>query len=139
MPPKRKQPSSRGEEQGESSKKVKVGGNIQKDEEGNEYFELNDKRRVHLSSFKGSNLVGIREFYEKDGKMFPGKKGISLTIDQLNAFVTLLPKLEKVLKEKGETVARPQYDGPADAAQEPTNGHSKPVEKANHEETSDDE
>lgn len=31
-------------------------------------------RRVALSDFKGSKLVSIREFYEKDDEYLPGKK-----------------------------------------------------------------
>lgn len=35
---------------------------------------MTDKRRVQISEFKGMQMVGIREFYEKDGEMLPGKK-----------------------------------------------------------------
>ena len=34
-------------------------------------------RRVEISQFKGVQLVNIREFYEKDGQILPGKKAIS--------------------------------------------------------------
>jgi hypothetical protein len=47
-------------------------------------------------------------------------QGISLTLDQYNAFVTALPLIESVLKKKGDTTVRPSYDGegPAVAADE---------------------
>jgi hypothetical protein len=31
-------------------------------------------RRVQINEFKGKQLVDIREFYEKDDQMLPGKK-----------------------------------------------------------------
>lgn len=33
-------------------------------------------RRVNVNEFKGKPLVNIREYYEKNGEMLPGKKGM---------------------------------------------------------------
>lgn len=38
------------------------------------YWEISGKRRLQLSEFKGNTMVGVREYYEKDGKALPGKK-----------------------------------------------------------------
>ena len=43
---------------------------------------LGRDRRVTVDIFNGSVIIGIREFYEKDGAKLPGKKGISLSKDQ---------------------------------------------------------
>jgi hypothetical protein len=45
---------------------------------------LSSTRRADVSVFKGKQYVGIREYYEKDGKQLPGKKGISLPADQFD-------------------------------------------------------
>lgn len=36
-----------------------------------------------MRSFKGIALIDIREFYSADGDEKPGKKGISLTLEQV--------------------------------------------------------
>ncbi|KAI7090518.1 hypothetical protein KC356_g1481 [Hortaea werneckii] len=117
------------------------------DDDGNEFWEISGKRRVQVSTFKGSTFVGIREFYEKDGKMLPGKKGISLSVDQYNAVVEIMPQVEQVLKNKNVEVARPDYDKGADSGapvQEEgelnaASDDAKSDKKANHEATSDED
>ncbi|KAK7183296.1 transcriptional coactivator p15 family protein [Paraphaeosphaeria sporulosa] len=76
-------------------------------------LKANGTRRVTVSDFKGQTLVSIREYYEdkSDGQMKPGKKGISLPIDQYNALLAAAPLLEAVLAEREEKIARPKYDG----------------------------
>ncbi|KAI6821644.1 hypothetical protein KC340_g12719 [Hortaea werneckii] len=120
---------------------------MHKDDDDNEFWEISGKRRVQVSTFKGSTFVGIREFYEKDGKMLPGKKGISLSVDQYNAVVEIIPQIEQVLKNKNVEVARPDYDKGEDSGA-PVQEEGKPNaasddaksdKKANHEATSDED
>ncbi|QIW94903.1 hypothetical protein AMS68_000421 [Peltaster fructicola] len=116
-----------------------------KDEEGGDFWEITRTRRVQVSEFKGKTMISIREFYEKDGKMLPGKKGISLTLEQFNTVVELLPNVEGLLSSKGLVVNRPAYSNQQTSssatddatADEPDN--AKSASKANHEATSDEE
>lgn len=50
--------------------------------EGEKYVDLGKKKRATVRSFKSIPLLDIREFYGTDGQEKPGKKGISLTLDQ---------------------------------------------------------
>ncbi|CAL8467636.1 g7174 [Coccomyxa elongata] len=43
---------------------------------------LSSNRRADVSNYKGSTFVNIREYYEKDGEMLPGSKGIALSPEQ---------------------------------------------------------
>ncbi|BCR89091.1 transcriptional coactivator p15/PC4 family protein [Aspergillus chevalieri] len=80
------------------------------DSNGDPYWEISRMRRVTISTFRGKTMVNIREYYEKDGQELPGKKGISMPMDQYAAFVNLLPGIEAVLRENGQSVPRPNYD-----------------------------
>ncbi|KAL4903740.1 hypothetical protein BDW74DRAFT_38956 [Aspergillus multicolor] len=80
-----------------------------KDSNGDTYWEISKMRRVTISSFRGKAMVSIREYYEKNGEELPGKKGISLPIDQFSALLTLLPGIEIALQEEGVAIPRPNY------------------------------
>jgi hypothetical protein len=49
--------------------------------EGKMYM-LAKQRFMNVSEFKGKPYINIREYYESNGKTLPGKKGISLSIEQ---------------------------------------------------------
>ncbi|KFD71249.1 hypothetical protein M514_04907 [Trichuris suis] len=64
-------------------------------------FEIGEKRFVTINEYKGRVRVDIREFYSAaDGEMKPGRKGISLDVDQFRALVKCIPKLEQQLKNR---------------------------------------
>jgi len=65
-----------GEDADSHSKKSKVstGETSKVDTNGDGYWEISKMRRVTISSFRGKNLVNVREYYEKDGQELPGKK-----------------------------------------------------------------
>ncbi|KJZ79544.1 hypothetical protein HIM_01013 [Hirsutella minnesotensis 3608] len=122
-----------------ASKKSKhtpgVGG---KDDEGNPFWELSNKRRVGISQFKNLTLVNIREFYEKDGKLLPGKKGISLSVDQWSAILKAAPAINAALRDLGQTVD--DLPDTADAAPpKAKTGKKEKASKANIEATSDED
>ncbi|KAA8626660.1 PC4 domain containing protein [Pyrenophora tritici-repentis] len=76
---------------------------LETDDNGDVYVALNTsgKRRLTVSDFNKNTLVSIREYYSTDsGEMRPGKKGISLTIDQYNTLLAAAPLIEATLKKK---------------------------------------
>ncbi|KAL2005270.1 hypothetical protein VTN00DRAFT_2480 [Thermoascus crustaceus] len=79
------------------------------DANGDVYWEISRLRRVTVSEFRGRTMVNIREYYEKDGNELPGKKGISLPVDQFATLVKVLPEIEAALSQKGESLPRPDY------------------------------
>ena len=61
--------------------------------------EISKNRRVAVRNWKGSIMVDIREFYVKDGKQLPGRKGISLTMDQWNVLRNHVEEIDKAVNE----------------------------------------
>lgn len=72
--------------------------------------ELGKKKRATVSSFKGTPLLDIREYYGPEGEEKPGKKGISLTLEQvcgvyiLSKCVLKLALQWKLLKDNAELI-----------------------------------
>lgn len=92
-------PDDRNEPAPKKSKGEGSGSKRLKNEAGESYFELERSRRVTVREFKNKLFIDIREFYEKDGKYLPGKKGISLSAVQWNKLKTLIPEVDEVVQE----------------------------------------
>jgi uncharacterized protein YukJ len=75
----------------------------QTNDQKEKFFDLSTKKRFTVREWKGNTLLDIREFYEKDGDMKPGKKGISLTLDQYKELRDLVisGSIDAVIKEQG--------------------------------------
>ncbi|MCO5575469.1 hypothetical protein L7F22_029270 [Adiantum nelumboides] len=69
------------------------------DSEGIVVCELSGNRKVTVRSFKGKVYIDIREFYTKDGKDLPGKKGISLPLEQWEVLRDNVDAIDKAVKE----------------------------------------
>lgn len=106
-------------------------------------------RRVGIAHFRSTTLVNIREYYESGGQMRPGKKGISLSLDQYKALVRAIPDINAALREDGVAMSDVE-DGDAEAAAKTGAGSSKAAasaqekkakapKKANIEATSDED
>ncbi|KAJ7703166.1 transcriptional Coactivator p15-domain-containing protein, partial [Mycena rosella] len=85
--------------------------------EGEKFIDLGKNKRATVRRFKGTTLIDIREFYldKASGEQKPGKKGISLGLDQVSIrYITYLllnvaqqwtelqrvaPTLDKLAKE----------------------------------------
>lgn len=50
-------------------------------EDGEEYWALTKSKRLSVGKFKGSVNINLREYFEKDGKWLPTKKGITLSTE----------------------------------------------------------
>lgn len=55
-----------------------------------------------------SHFTAVRTAHRLD-RLLTQNQGISLTIQQFNALVALLPHIETVLADKGESITRPEY------------------------------
>ncbi|KAK4104205.1 PC4-domain-containing protein [Parathielavia hyrcaniae] len=137
-------PESDGEQQvvkksksGKAAKKDLAQG---KDAEGNPYWEIGNNRRIGSSQFKGATLVNIREYYTApDGELKPGKKGISLSLDQYKALLKVIPQLNDELRSQGHDVGGLAVAGTSGALVKAEKPRAKKSTKANIDVTSEEE
>lgn len=66
---------------------------------GDGMYTIGKLRFVNVNEFKGKAYVNIREYFEKDGKTLPGKKGISLNIEQWEKLKQHIEKIDRDLKK----------------------------------------
>ncbi|KAF3328317.1 RNA polymerase II transcriptional coactivator KELP [Carex littledalei] len=93
------------EEEEEDDKRGSGKREYERDESGDPIIcALSSKRRVTIQEFRGKTLVSIREFYDKDGKQLPSSKGVSLTVEQWEAFRNAVPRIEDAIKQLGGSI-----------------------------------
>ncbi|EDW11169.1 RNA polymerase II transcriptional coactivator [Drosophila mojavensis] len=87
------------------SKKSKEGADVKSNKndsgDGSETttWTLEGMRQVRINEFRGRKMVDIREHYEKDGKVLPGKKGISLTLSQWKKLLAVADDVTRALEK----------------------------------------
>ncbi|KAF8865081.1 hypothetical protein BDZ45DRAFT_736723 [Acephala macrosclerotiorum] len=119
------------------------GGKKSVDEKSWELSSGRNPKRLGASEFKGQTLIRIGETYEKDGEYLPGKKGISLTVDQYKALLKFIPKMNAYLESQGIKISGSADDDDEmkeEAEAKPQRkAKTKAKSKSNIEATSDEE
>lgn len=63
-------------------------------------FLLDSRKRLTIRKFKNKLLVDIREFYDDNGTLKPGKKGISLSVDNWKQIKKYMEKIDKEIERQ---------------------------------------
>jgi len=89
------------------------------------FIDLGSNKRASVSALGGKLMISLREHYEKDGKMLPGKKGISLPPDQWMKLCAVADKLtEKLSKQPGGVPKSPSKAAAASGGADGSGGRS---------------
>ncbi|XP_052191536.1 RNA polymerase II transcriptional coactivator KIWI-like [Diospyros lotus] len=64
--------------------------------------QISKNRRVSVRNWQGKVVVDIREFYVKDGKEMPGKKGVSLSMEQWSKLRDHAAEIDEAIGEREE-------------------------------------
>ncbi|CAF0848494.1 unnamed protein product [Didymodactylos carnosus] len=66
---------------------------------GEKRYEVGRMRYISVSEFKNKPYVNIREYYDDKGVEKPGKKGISLSLEQWQKLKTFVDQVDNDLKK----------------------------------------
>ncbi|XP_023705789.1 RNA polymerase II transcriptional coactivator [Cryptotermes secundus] len=81
------------------SKKAKPNTSGSKSEEEPSWL-LEKNRFVKVREYRGTVYIDIREYYDSDGDLKPGKKGISLTTFQWQKLKKIISEVDDAIKER---------------------------------------
>ncbi|CAM0945681.1 unnamed protein product [Alopecurus aequalis] len=68
-------------------------------DDGTVVAQISKNKKVSVRSWNGKVMVDIREFYDKDGKDLPSRKGISLSMDQWKILRDNVKAIDEAIKE----------------------------------------
>uniref|UniRef100_A0A1I8M2C4 Transcriptional coactivator p15 (PC4) C-terminal domain-containing protein n=1 Tax=Musca domestica TaxID=7370 RepID=A0A1I8M2C4_MUSDO len=91
-PDDRAPPPKKSKDTGGGGDKNKSGGN-------NNQWVLEKQRQVRINEFRGKKLIDIREYYEKNGEILPGKKGISLSVSQWKKLLEYADEINAAIED----------------------------------------
>jgi len=95
----KKSPSLKASAGNQNKKKAKTSTSSSSpvEEKGKNEWEIGSKRKVTLSKFRNQQKIDIREYYEKDGQLLPGRKGISLSVEQWQSLQKIASEVNAAL------------------------------------------
>lgn len=85
----------------EDSSSTVVSSRKLKTKNGESYWELDRFKRATVREFKGKIYVDLREFYDKGGEILPGKKGISLKLEQWSMLKRVMDEIDAEVSNLG--------------------------------------
>jgi len=91
-------PSKRSKTESSSPAKSSGAGGSKSKKSDDESWQLDKTRMVKINEFRGKIFVDIREYYEANGELKPGKKGISLSASQYQKLKEIIPEVDEALK-----------------------------------------
>ncbi|KAJ6499272.1 transcriptional Coactivator p15-domain-containing protein [Mycena sanguinolenta] len=96
-----KKPTKYGKAKAEDSEDVAGEGKVEVSADGEKFINLGKNKRATVRSFKGTTLLDIREFYvdKASGETKPGKKGVSLTVEQWQELKQATKTLDELIAQ----------------------------------------
>jgi rhodanese-related sulfurtransferase len=71
----------------------------EKDSESQSTFSLSEKRKITVRKWKNAILVDLREYFRNaNNELLPGKKGISISLDQWKQLKEFIPEIDETIK-----------------------------------------